>query len=245
MSAGVTSSATGRGEAPATSSYKFQSLLGLASKLSFTLTALAILVILAVANAVHALSIASNSVALEAAQTRATVLLLLDLALGVVTTSLFVSLLSQANRNARAFGASPLEFTPRKAGNTFFLPIGNLYQPYRAMKEVWRATQAGGTVPWQTAKVPLMLPLWWGSLLVSAAVWLITSMAPSASSTSADTTIIFCVRVAATAISVLSALLAAAIVRGLGRRHEVRAREIAQQGGPSSLVAWHRQPGRW
>ena len=57
-----------------------------------------------------------------------------------------------------------MEFTPAWAVAWFFIPVANLFMPYRAMREIYRAsepTRFGRD--WGDAEVPPMLPLWWGT----------------------------------------------------------------------------------
>ena len=62
--------------------------------------------------------------------------------------------------NARAFaGASRMKFTPRWSVGWYFVPVANLWKPYQAMKEIWRASAEPARM--ETASIPAWLPLWW------------------------------------------------------------------------------------
>ena len=62
--------------------------------------------------------------------------------------------------NGRVFaGARQLDFTPGWSVGWYFLPIANLWKPYQAMKEIWRASARPDKV--DDAEVPGWLPLWW------------------------------------------------------------------------------------
>jgi len=62
--------------------------------------------------------------------------------------------------NGRVFaGAKQLDFTPGWSVGWYFLPIANLWKPYQAMKEIWRASARPDKV--DAAEVPGWLPLWW------------------------------------------------------------------------------------
>lgn len=70
--------------------------------------------------------------------------------------------------NARAFaGASRMDFTPGWSVGWYFVPFANLWKPYQAMKQIWRASAAAARM--ETASVPWWLPLWWMLWLVGSA----------------------------------------------------------------------------
>ena len=53
---------------------------------------------------------------------------------------LFCVWIRRANVNADALVASGMEFTPGWAVGWFFVPFANLYKPYQAMAEIYRAS---------------------------------------------------------------------------------------------------------
>ncbi len=62
--------------------------------------------------------------------------------------------------NGRSFaGPRQLDFTPGWSVGWYFLPFANLWKPYQAMKEIWRASARPDAV--NAADVPGWLPLWW------------------------------------------------------------------------------------
>jgi len=59
----------------------------------------------------------------------------------LLTTSVVVLVwIYGANRNAHAIGATGMRFTPGWAVGWYFIPIFNLWKPYQAMKEIWKAS---------------------------------------------------------------------------------------------------------
>src|SRR5262245_61248809 len=60
----------------------------------------------------------------------------------VVVTSavLFLRWIHRANWNARALGAQGMEFSPGWSIGWYFVPFANLWKPYQAMREIWRAS---------------------------------------------------------------------------------------------------------
>lgn len=62
--------------------------------------------------------------------------------------------------NARSLaGARQLAFTPGWSVGWYFIPFANLWKPYQAMKEIWRASARPDKV--DAASVTGWLPLWW------------------------------------------------------------------------------------
>lgn len=79
----------------------------------------------------------------------------------MVSSFVFIGMwIYRAAWNGRAFaGARQLDFTPGWSVGWYFLPIANLWKPYQAMKEIWRASARPDKV--DAAEVPGWLPLWW------------------------------------------------------------------------------------
>lgn len=62
--------------------------------------------------------------------------------------------------NGRGFAGAPqLDFTPGWSVGWYFIPFANLWKPYQAMKEIWRASARPDKI--DAADVPGWLPLWW------------------------------------------------------------------------------------
>lgn len=85
---------------------------------------------------------------------------------GLGSVILVLQWIYRANYNARALGATRMEFTPGWAVGWYFIPIANFWKPYQAMKEICRASLRPSR--WWQEKAPALLPLWWG-------LWLLTS----------------------------------------------------------------------
>ncbi|MDE0032024.1 MAG: DUF4328 domain-containing protein [Deltaproteobacteria bacterium] len=94
------------------------------------------------------------------------------LGLAALTTAVAVSRwIHRANSNARALGARGMAFTPGGAVGWYFVPIANLWKPYQAMREIWKAS--AGPLGWQRRSVSALLPCWWLLAIVgpSTAGW--------------------------------------------------------------------------
>src|SRR6185295_6835233 len=119
------------------------------------------------------------------------------------------------NRNARAFGATPLEFTPGMAVGIFFVPILNLYKPYAVIKEVWQAGDTEGATPWQYTPVPLLLPLWWLAWLVESVAGMFVRLVSSDAHGAAGVITALHAQELCSVLTLLAAGLCIAVVQGL------------------------------
>ena len=90
---------------------------------------------------------------------------LLQLALYLFTVVIFGVWIVRANKNVRALGASDLPITPGWAVGYFFIPILNLWRPYQAMKDLWRASH--NPASWGVTAAGPVLPIWWALWLIS------------------------------------------------------------------------------
>lgn len=91
-----------------------------------------------------------------------------QLAVFVVSGFLILRWIHRMNWNARALGATDLEYTPGYAIGFYFVPILTLYKPYQAMKEIWRAS--ANPSDWKSQPVPGLLASWWTLWLVNGAL---------------------------------------------------------------------------
>ncbi|HET7448615.1 MAG TPA: DUF4328 domain-containing protein [Methyloceanibacter sp.] len=101
-----------------------------------------------------------------------------DLRQGIIGIAYIVLLLAtsvvvlvwiySANRNAHALGAAGMRFTPGWAVGWYFIPIFNLWKPYQAMKEIWKASADPGN--WQAQPRSPLLPWWWFLWIASCIV---------------------------------------------------------------------------
>ncbi len=100
----------------------------------------------------------------------------LDLIIYLTTAVFFLIWLYRAYDNVRALNPSRrLENSPGWTIGSFFIPIANLFVPYRGVKEVWQKSgppDEGLLV--QPAEVPARFPIWW-------MFWLLASFASNAS----------------------------------------------------------------
>ena len=70
-----------------------------------------------------------------------------------------------AGANARAMGATDMMGSPVWAIAWYVIPFANLFMPFVAMRELWRASSHPRD--WQAAPAPTFLLLWWVCWLAS------------------------------------------------------------------------------
>ena len=98
----------------------------------------------------------------------------------VLTGIVFLLWIYRTSLNCHGFGVKGMRFSPRWSIGYFFIPILNLFEPYLAMKEIWRVST--DPAAWRLEKGSALLTLWW-------ALWLITLLSFLASLTSFITAI--------------------------------------------------------
>lgn len=86
----------------------------------------------------------------------------------LITSIIFLRWKYISNKNARSMGIVDMEFTPGWSVGWYFIPIANLWKPYHALKEIFKASNPEYTDNWKLAEYPSILPLWW-------ILWLLTS----------------------------------------------------------------------
>lgn len=211
--------------------YSYRSLRGLALVSTWLMGATVLLEGASIVNARVGLGLVravpagdmSTFTELVAWNRRVLALVALQFLLMVATVVPYCLLMARANRNARAFGATGLQFTPGMAAGAIFIPIFSLVWPYQAMAEVWRAADVEHRTRWQDTPVSLLVPLWWG-------VWVIDSLGrgiavfvfngPITSLQAAQALPVF---------GIASALLFLAVVRDLARRHDRKQQQLGGQ----------------
>jgi len=87
-----------------------------------------------------------------------------------VLAVIFLKWIYRVSANAHFYSATDMTYSAGWSVGWFFVPIMNLFRPYRAMKETWQVSVAGPDVnsPFDV-EVPSILPMWW-------ALWIIYSI---------------------------------------------------------------------
>ena len=95
----------------------------------------------------------------QANDARETLIGFAQLGVYLFTVVIFSCWIVRANKNVRALGAGGLRITPGWAVGYFFVPIVNLWRPYQAMSDLWRASRNPGS--WVATAAGAILPAWW------------------------------------------------------------------------------------
>lgn len=143
--------------------YVFRGIRGLTRLLNVFLTLGAVMALLCLVMTVSmpGLFIRGNGSEAEllASATRQQFLDLLFGGLAVATAITFGNWIVRANRNARALCAHGLRVSPGWAVGFFFIPLVNLWRPYQAMKDLWRASESPND--WGSVPVGAVVRNWW------------------------------------------------------------------------------------
>ncbi len=149
-------------------------------------------------------------------------------ALLAITCVPFFMLLYRISNNLRALDADNMQFTPGWVIGWFFVPLCNLYYPYRAVLELWTASADDGDA--FAFRTPPMLPLWWiGHLASGVLVRLGASIAGDEPSI-AEMATAMNVELAGTAVYLISAVSLIVLIQALCRRVERRAAQTRAFG---------------
>ncbi|MBE1525646.1 uncharacterized BrkB/YihY/UPF0761 family membrane protein [Sphingopyxis sp. OAS728] len=90
--------------------------------------------------------------------------LLVNTLVSLVTIVFFAMWIYRAAANVVAAGIAGFDFTPGWAVGWYFVPFANLVQPFRAMRQIWNASHAGGS---DIDRGDPILTLWWTVWLAS------------------------------------------------------------------------------
>jgi hypothetical protein len=154
----------------------------------------------------------------------------------LATGALFLYWTYLSNRNAHALGARHMEFTPGWAVGWYFVPFANLWQPYKALKETFQASNPSESANWHHAETPGFLPVWWGLWIIS---WFMGRAASRSSSSDLAhlldaTRISIYTDAAAIGVSVVALFVVSTLHQWQIEKHELVAEELEAEtfGGP-------------
>lgn len=88
-----------------------------------------------------------------------------QLGLSLLTFVLAGMWIYRSAANVRALGAEGLKFTPGWSVGWYAVPLANLFKPFHAMDEIWRASLDPHA--WNKLPTPPDLRVWWGLWLAS------------------------------------------------------------------------------
>lgn len=132
----------------------------------------------------------------------------------ITTIVLFAVWIHRVSSNLHALGTPGLRFTPGWAVGWYFVPIANLWKPFQAMKEIWRASKNPGA--WQSETISPVLGWWWFWWIVSSIVSNV-SLRMSLRAEALDELIsVGPVNIASSVLDVISAIFALLAVKKIG-----------------------------
>lgn len=207
--------------------------------------ATSVVLLLAAGIAVYAVSALSTAVkilsgaAAQLPSEELTVFDLVDLGVGLInvvvflaTVVLFCMWLYRAYQNLPALGnpKQGLNFSPGWAVGSFFVPIVNLFVPYRAVRETWAksdpAVPHDNYVAPQEPPAPGIMKAWW-------ALWLISNFVDNASArfywradSGEEMLVASWLDMFGDSLSIPAAAFAILVVREIDRRQEERSRRV-------------------
>ena len=146
----------------------------------------------------------------------------------IATTVVYCIWVHPANRNARSLGADQMQFTPGWCVGWFFIPIMNLFKPFQAVREIYKASDPRSDgAGWRDAPAGALLGWWW-------TLWVLTNLVGQIEmrmmfSQDADVlAVALWVGVASSVINIAAALSALAVVRSIHARQEEKAQILAE-----------------
>lgn len=101
----------------------------------------------------------------EANDSRQQIIGVIQFIIFVVSGILILKWIHRANFNVRQLGGFEMQFTPGWSIGWYFIPFANLWKPYQAMKEIWKASI--NPQDWKNQPVPSLLGWWWFFWIVS------------------------------------------------------------------------------
>ncbi len=175
---------------------------------------------------------------------------LLTLAVYVTTVVLFCMWVHRAYKNLPALGNPPkyLNYSPRWAVGSFFIPLANLILPYIIIKEIWdrsdpRVRTETDLIFTPTGGSPLLLG-WWIVWVVSNVLSNISYRLSSENAPPDTQAMLTNLSVFSDCFNIVAAVLAVLVVRAVTARQEERSRHViyAPQGPPPPPVFSHAAP---
>ena len=126
----------------------------------------------------------------------------------LITAVIFLKWIFEASRNLSALGVTGQEFPSSWSVFWFFIPIANLVQPYRVVKEIWKGShpnlKEGGLSAWRKVPASPLIIIWW----IAWITYVITnriyeSNSPTGEATSIDLIVIYVPILAATLLAII------------------------------------------
>jgi hypothetical protein len=140
----------------------------------------------------------------------------------------------RAHANLYAFTVPELEYRPRRAVIWWFVPVANLWRPFEALRELWKAS--GPQVRWWERTTWRLIGWWWVAWLFTGfgTPWLLVAFReiPDRRGIPLETITANRIVIAMHIASVVAGPLAIALVRSVDRR-QIRLAAIRGADSPS------------
>lgn len=150
----------------------------------------------------------------------------------IATAVLFSMWIYRASRNLRALGIpkQTLEYSPGWAVGSFFVPILNLFVPFRAVKEIWvksdpNLDSAINFSP-QGSAIPAFIGWWWASWIIFNIASRIVSRFSSRAETPEQILIAAKLEIGTYILNIAAATFAVLLVHSIDARQEARSKRI-------------------
>lgn len=169
----------------------------------------------------------------ESNDARQTFVGLLHLGVRLLLAVAFLFWLHRVTRNVPALGnpKMKIDYTPGWAVGSFFIPFGNLFMPYRAVREVWAksdpAARTEADVRFGGLPTPPLVLGWWVLFLAGNFIARATDSMASGTDTAQELRVMTWVTIAADVVAIAAAVLGMLVVRDINRRQAERARHVA------------------
>lgn len=144
---------------------------------------------------------------------------LMQAALAILTGITFLRWVHRANKNLRACAGVPMAFTPGWCVGWYFIPIANLFMPYRAMREIWHVSHRDPGAP------RALLRWWWACWLVSSFLGRVAFRLAMRAETATDYALSGLSYIVSDAFDLPTALVALALVTRIGAAYDAHIRE--------------------
>lgn len=147
------------------------------------------------------------------------------LAVYFVTAVVFGRFIYVAKKDLRELRVTDLQFSPGWSVGWFFVPLANLWMPYKAMAESFRASDPTclDRRAWKGCRVPGIVKAWWAAWITSNLVGRFSASIWDSAASPEEYLLAGQVDVAAGMIDVLLTVLAIMLVGALVERRQAKA----------------------
>lgn len=116
---------------------------------------------------------------LEANDARQQLFAIAQLGLGLVSAVVFLMWTSALTKRLIKLGVTDMRYAPKWSVWGFIVPIINLFRPYQVLSELWKASAVvpGPDDPWAKKPTPMLVRLWFATLVADNIVGRLTSRA--------------------------------------------------------------------